>query len=54
MFHTLQSFMLHSKGVTYVLMALVLVGMVGLWSFLLGRGDEERERFDVEHGNRKD
>jgi hypothetical protein len=37
MFHTLQDFLTFTKGVSYLLGALVLVGFVGFWLFLTGR-----------------
>jgi len=42
-FHTLQEFLTHSKGVTYVIMGLVLIGFVGFWRFL-GTYDEEKKK----------
>ena len=36
-FFTLQDFMVHTKGVIYVLMGLSLVGIVGFWFFLTGK-----------------
>ena len=36
-FHTLQEFMLHTKGWAYVLMGACLVGYIGFWKFLTGR-----------------
>ena len=38
-FYTLQDFMVHTKAVIYVLMGLSLVGIVGFWFFLTGRGE---------------
>ncbi|MGE4297711.1 MAG: sulfate respiration complex protein HmcD [Desulfovibrionaceae bacterium] len=41
MFYTLQEFMLHAKGITYILMGLTLVGMVGFWLFLSGKDENK-------------
>jgi len=38
--HTLQDFYLYTKGVTYILMILALVGITGLWCFLTARDDD--------------
>jgi hypothetical protein len=50
MIYTLQDFLLHTKSITYILMGLILVGMVGVWSFLLSRDDEDADRFNISHG----
>jgi hypothetical protein len=39
-FHTLYEFMVHTKGVIYVLMGIILVCFLGFWAFLTGREDE--------------
>jgi hypothetical protein len=39
MYHTLQEFMHHTKGVSYVLGGLFLLAFIGLWLFLGGRED---------------
>lgn len=36
-FHTLHDFMIYSKGVTYVLMVVALIGITAFWRFLTGR-----------------
>ncbi len=54
MYYTLHDFMLHSKGVTYILMGAVLVGMVIVWTFLFDRSDEDRDRFNIQHGKHED
>lgn len=54
MYYTLHDFMLHSKGVTYILMGAVLVGMVIVWRFLLDRSDEDYDRFNIKHGKHED
>ena len=41
-FYTLQDFMLHTKGVAYLLMGAVVLGMLGFWLYLSGR-DEDKE-----------
>ena len=40
-FFTLQEFMTHTKGVTYVLMVVILLAMLGFWHFLVERDDDE-------------
>jgi len=37
MFHTLQDFMQHTKGVSYVIAGCILVAFIGFWLFLVGR-----------------
>jgi len=37
-FHTLQEFYLHTKGITYILMAATLIGITGFWLFFVGEG----------------
>jgi hypothetical protein len=39
-FYTLQDFMTHTKGVAYILIVLILLGMLGFWKFLSGRDDD--------------
>jgi hypothetical protein len=39
-FYTLQDFLTHTKGVTYIIMALALCAIGGYWAFLAG-GDED-------------
>lgn len=39
-FYTLQDFYTYTKGVTYVLIVMILFGMVGFWRFLTGRDDD--------------
>lgn len=41
--HTLVDFMIYSKGWTYTLMGLGLVGMLGFWFFLTGRDGKQRK-----------
>ena len=41
-FYTLQDFLLHSKGVTYVLMGVALVSMLGYWLFITDRDKKPR------------
>ena len=38
-FHTLQEFLTHTKGVTYLLILLTLIAMAGFWRFLNGGDD---------------
>jgi len=40
-FYTLQDFMTYTKGVTYLLMAAILLGMAGFWCFLTDRDEDE-------------
>ena len=39
-FYTLQEFMTHTKGVTYVLIIAILILMLGFWGFLVERDDD--------------
>ncbi|MDM8515738.1 hypothetical protein QUF76_06030 [Desulfobacterales bacterium HSG16] len=39
-FYVLQEFMLHTKGIVYILMVAILLGMVGFWHFLTGREED--------------
>lgn len=39
-FYTLQDFFTYTKGVTYVLILLILISMVGFWLFLTGRDED--------------
>ncbi len=39
-FYTLQEFMTYTKGITYLLMAAILVGMTGFWLFLTDRDED--------------
>lgn len=43
-FYTLQDFYTYTKGNTYILMGLVLIGMVGFWRFVIAR-DKRPRRF---------
>lgn len=43
-FYTLHDFMLHAKGVTYIVMGLVAVGLALYWTYFVGAG-EEKDRF---------
>lgn len=40
-FHTLHDFMLHTKGVTYILMVVALLAITAFWRFLTGRDKDE-------------
>lgn len=42
-FYTLLDSMIYSKGWTYTLMGLGLVGMLGFWRFLTGREKPQRK-----------
>jgi len=35
--HTLQEFMLHTETITYIIMAVSLLAILGFWLFLNGR-----------------
>jgi hypothetical protein len=39
-FYTLQEFMTYTKGITYLLMAAILVGITGFWLFLTDRDED--------------
>lgn len=43
MFHTLQEYLIHTEGVTYILIVLTLVSLAGFWFFLTGRDDNDKE-----------
>jgi hypothetical protein len=38
-FFTLQDFMVHSKGVTYIVMVAVLIGLAAFWVYLTERDE---------------
>lgn len=39
-YYTLQDFLTHTKGVSYIIIVLTLAGMLLFWNFLAGRDDE--------------
>jgi len=39
-FYTLQDFLAHTKGVSYILIVLILLGMLGFWNFLVERDED--------------
>ena len=39
-FYTLQEFMAHTKGITYLLIVAILVGMLLFWNFLVERDED--------------
>jgi hypothetical protein len=39
-FYTLHDFMVHTKNISYILMAVALIGLAGFWSFLVGRDED--------------
>lgn len=41
-FYSLQEFMLHTKGVVYILMGAMILGILGFWLYLTGR-DEDKD-----------
>lgn len=42
-FYSLQDFMLSTKTMTYILMGLGLLGLLGYWLFLTGRDESIRK-----------
>jgi len=40
-FYTLQEFMTFTKGVTYILVVVILFGMLGFWKFIVARDDDQ-------------
>jgi hypothetical protein len=40
LFYTLQDLYTYTKGVTYILIVAILLGMVGFWCFLKGRDED--------------
>ena len=40
-FHTLQDFMLSTKGAAYYLMGAIVLGLLGFWLFITGRDEEK-------------
>jgi len=41
-FNTLQEYMLHTEGVTYILIVVALCCLAGFWGWLTARDDEYR------------
>jgi hypothetical protein len=39
--NTLQEFYTYTKGITYILMVLILVGITGFWLFLTERDEQD-------------
>ena len=39
-FYTLQDFLTHTEGVTYILIVATLFAIAGFWSFLSARDDD--------------
>ena len=39
-FYTLQDFLTYTKGVAYILVVLILIGMLAFWKFLNGRDED--------------
>lgn len=39
-YYTLQDFMTHTKGVTYIIMVLALIAITAFWRFLTDRDDD--------------
>lgn len=42
MLYTFHEYMVYTKGITYILIVLALLGITGFWLFLTG-GDEEEK-----------
>jgi len=42
-FYSLQDFMLSTKNMTYILMGLGVLGLLGYWLFLTGRDEKIRK-----------
>ena len=42
-FYSLQDFMVHTKSITYILMGLGVLGLLGYWLFLTGRDEKIRK-----------
>jgi len=40
-FYTLHDFLLHSESITYILMLLSLLGILGFWFFLTARDEDK-------------
>jgi preprotein translocase subunit SecY len=40
-FYTLHDFMTHTKNISYILMAVSLIGFAGFWCFLVGRDEDD-------------
>ena len=41
-FYTLQDFYTHTKGVTYILIVVALIGIALFWNFLSQKDDEKK------------
>lgn len=39
-FYTLHEFMVHTKNISYILMAVTLIALAGFWSYLVGRDED--------------
>lgn len=39
-FHTLHDFMLHTESITYIIMGLSLIAVLGFWLFLTQHDDD--------------
>jgi len=42
--HTLQEFMMQTKGMLYILSVGYLIGFIGFWKFLHGREKKENQK----------
>ena len=41
MYYTLQDFLTHTEGVTYLLILVALAGIAGFWFYLNGRDEDD-------------
>jgi hypothetical protein len=40
-YYTLHDFMAHTKNISYILLALSLIGLAGFWCFLVGEDEDD-------------
>ncbi len=39
-FYTLQEFLTHTENISYILIPVILLGMLGFWNFLVERDED--------------
>lgn len=39
-YYTLQDYLTHTKGVAYILIVIILIGMLCFWKFLTGKDED--------------
>jgi hypothetical protein len=39
-YYTLQDYLTHTKGVAYILIVIILIGMLCFWNFLTGKDED--------------